>query len=153
MGLELAYQHHSALFQAEYVRRDYTSRYSETSTQAEGYFVQLAYTLTGEHRRIKKSNATFKGIKPDKRHSVIPGAWEVFLRHENIEVAQESNSSTDKLSTEVRRANVNTIGINWYYREDFRLSSSYSRVFAPADDNDEGHIRGSGMALRALYTF
>jgi phosphate-selective porin OprO/OprP len=152
MGLELAYQYHSALFQTEYVRRNYTSQNREITALAEGHFVQLAYTLTGEARRYKKSNATFKGIKPSHHHGTIPGAWEIFLRHEDIKVTQELNISANDPTSDVRRANVNTIGLNWYYRENLRLSSSYSRIYAPADDNDVGQTRGSGMAIRILVT-
>jgi phosphate-selective porin OprO/OprP len=153
MGLEVAYQYQNALFQAEYVRRDYASQDSRINTLAEGYSLQLAYTLTGESRRFKNSNATYKGIKPKHRHGPVPGAWEIFLRHDDLKVNQESYASSNDLSSEVRRADVNTLGINWYYREDLRISTSYSRVFAPADDNDEGQTRGSGMALRMLFTF
>jgi phosphate-selective porin OprO/OprP len=143
LGLELSYQYNNILFQSEYVRRKYDSEDGDIHTLGEGYFIQLAYTLTGESRRFKKSDATFRGIKPGRHDGVIPGAWEMFLRYEDLKVAQESND---------RRATVNTIGLNWYYREDLRISSSYSKVFAPADDNDEGQISGSGVAFRILIT-
>jgi phosphate-selective porin OprO/OprP len=152
-GLELTYQYHNALLQAEYIRRDYASQDRTTTTLAEGFYVQLAYTLTGESRRFKKSNATFKGIKPKRHDGIVPGAWEVFLRHEGIKAEQETGIGTNDLSSEVRRANVDTIGLNWYYREDLRIASSYSKIYAPADDNDEGQIRGSGMAFRILFSF
>jgi phosphate-selective porin OprO/OprP len=153
MGLELAYQHFNALLQAEYIRRDYTSPDSRVNTQAEGHSLQLAYTLTGEPRGFDKSNATYKGIKPKGRYGPIPGAWELFFRHEGLKVVQEAYSSTNYLSSEVNRAKINTMGINWYYRDDIRISASYSRVFAPADDNDEGEIKGSGMAIRTQLIF
>jgi phosphate-selective porin OprO/OprP len=152
-GVELAYQNHNTLFQAEYIRRDYTSQDSLVNTLAKGYSLQLAYTLTGEPRRFKSSDATYKGIKPKNRHGAIPGAWEVFFRHEGLKVGQDSYNSNNELSTEVRRANVNTIGLNWYFREDIRISTSYSQIYAPADDNDVGEIRGSGMSLRTLLVF
>jgi phosphate-selective porin OprO/OprP len=153
MGLELAYQRYNTLFQAEYVRRDYTYLDNLTDTLAEGYSLQLAYTLTGESRRFDKSNATYKGIKPNHNFRLIPGAWEVFFRHEDLKVAQIPKSSTNGEPSEVNRANVSTAGINWYYREDIRISASYSKIYAPADDNDEGEIRGSGMALRTQLIF
>jgi phosphate-selective porin OprO/OprP len=153
MGLELTYLYHNILFQAEYVRRDYTSPDKQITTLAEGFSLQLAYSLTGNPRRFNKSNATYKGLKPIRHHAPFPGAWEVFLRYEDLESTQESQISLNNYLSEEKQANVYTIGINWYFLEDLRISTSYSRVYAPADDNDEGQIRGTGMALRTLLTF
>ncbi len=152
-GLELAYQYRNALFQAEYIRREFTSQDRQIDTRAGGYSLQLAYTLTGEYRRFKRSNATYLGVDGGTRQGFLPGAWELYLKYDYLKAIREQTVSVNDTTSDIRRATVSTLGVNWYWKEDLKISTGYSWVYAPADANDEDEIRGSGLGVRATLKF
>lgn len=106
--------------------------------EMDGFYVQAAYTLTGETRGYKSSFGSFTGIKPKG----TGGAWEVVARYEDAEVDLPGRSLTADLERMV-------LGVNWYVNRNVKLMLNYidsevdgcsetPRTFTVADGSPEG---------------
>lgn len=88
--------------------------------ELDGFYVQAAYTLTGETRGYKASSGEFKAIKPKDEM----GAWELVARYEDADVDVPGR----RLSAELERL---VLGVNWYVNKNVKLMANY--VDAEAD--------------------
>lgn len=137
--------------------------------EMDGFYVQAAYTLTGETRGYKSSFGSFTGIKPKG----TGGAWEVVARYEDAEVDIPGRSLTADLERMV-------LGVNWYVTRNVKLMLNYidsevdgcsetPRTFTVADGSPEGttvpehdhaykikkcnNDDGDAFSFRGQYTF
>ncbi len=124
IGLELAAATGSFHAQAEFADAD------ENGVNADGYYVQLGYIVTGESRPYK--DGKFKRVKPAGKN----GALELVLRYED----GDGNYSDVELGN--TNATAWGAGINWYANNNVRLGLNYTQ----GEDNDS---KNDGKEYRA----
>ncbi|SEM39924.1 phosphate-selective porin OprO and OprP [Pseudomonas sp. ok272] len=151
-GGEFAYATGPFSAQGEYLTRKMKADSSSyKDVKASGYYGQLAYTLTGESRVYKLDGAKFDTIKPENKQY---GAWEVFYRYDHISVDDENVvSKTATRDVGDAKANVNTIGLNWYANEAVKLSANYVNTKTDNITNNVGDDSGSAFVGRVQYVF
>lgn len=157
-GGEFAYQTGPFSVESEYLHRDLSGQDNNTDRTATGYNVQLAYTLTGESRTYKLDGGKFDKIKPSSK----TGAWEVFYRYDNVKVEDNGGLSGALYSSNIdtSKANINTIGVNWYANEAVKVSLDYLVTKSDqntvdlqgrASNNDDDS--GQAVSARLQYVF
>lgn len=170
-GLEAAYVRGPLSLQAEYMdleldggRWDSDGNKVVTNDDrvnadldADGYYIQGTWTVTGESRSYKKKGAYFGEIKP----SGPMGAWELVARYEDIDVEnvyQQNNIVANDVNVDAAVEKW-LIGVNWYANQNVKFMLNYSDYEAEGilnkDDPKEGPIDGDGdaISLRAQYAF
>ena len=132
--------------------------------EMDGFYLQAAYTLTGETRGYKAGSGAFAAIKPKGEG----GAWEVVARYEDAEVDIPGRSLTADLERMV-------LGVNWYVNKNVKFMLNYvdsevdgcsetPRTFTAADGVTVQHDHaftikkcnnddGQAFSLRGQYVF
>ena len=145
-GVEAAWAMGPFSVQGEYIKREMEADAAAfDDIEAEGYYAQLAYTLTGEARGYKLGK--FDAVKPENKQI---GAWEVFYRYDNLSV--EDDSVGIDASDDVE-AKVHNLGVNWYVNEAVKLSGVYVKADVDNQENANGDDSGDGFVVRAQYVF
>jgi phosphate-selective porin OprO/OprP len=145
-GVEAAWAMGAFSLQGEYVSRSLEAdddAYEDVD--ADGYYVQAAYTLTGEPRGYKLGK--FDAIKPANKQL---GAWEVFYRYDNISAEDDNGSFASKDDVEGK---VHNVGLNWYANESVKISGVYVKSKVDNAENANGDDSGDGFVMRAQYVF
>lgn len=149
-GLEAAYALGPFSVQSEYLRRDISAKSGSPvkDRQIDGYNLQLAYTLTGEARGYKLDGGRFDSIKPTNKQT---GAWELVYRYDHLTVADADVDLTgDFYDT---KANVHTVGVNWYANESVKVSANYLKAKTDKVANAANDDSGDAISLRVQYVF
>lgn len=146
--LEFAYMFGPVSLQAEQLTRTLGDNIDSIQRRAEGNYVQLAYSLTGEARNYDEDQAVFGRLKAKNKHW---GAWELFVRAESLQVAGEAGMLSKKRAQS--SAKINTLGANWYYGDDWRVSLISSRGESLDLPNDNGDTNGTSLSMQVLYRF
>lgn len=158
-GAEFAYMTGPLSIESEYLSRTLSGQDNNSDRDASGYNVQLAYTLTGESRAYKLDGGKFDKIKPSDKKL---GAWEVFTRYDSVKV-EDDGGLTGALNTssiETSKADITTIGVNWYANEAVKVGLDYLMTKSDGDtvalqsgrgtnDDDTGHA----ISARLQYVF
>lgn len=145
--LEAAYQFGAASIQGEYLRRDLDGKNGQADRKAKGYYLQAAYTLTGEPRGYRLKGGRFDRIRPANPGL---GAWEVFYRYNDLSVEERGVAD--------REASVHTLGVNWYANDAVRVSLNYlmtdtDNVVSQADRDAGRDQDGHAISARLQYVF
>ena len=169
MGLELAYVAGPFSLQSEYMsvesdaaggasialdgEGEVTARRS--GIDMNGYYMQAAYTLTGETRGYKASSGAFKAVKPKGGM----GAWELVARYEDADVDVKAFGEEASVERTV-------LGVNWYVNKNVKMMFNYVDAEAKDCKKDtangdhafkrcgyNGKDNGDGYSLRAQYVF
>lgn len=122
-GLEGAFMQGPLSLQGEYGQA-YIDRDVGEELQFDAYYLQAAWTLTGESRTYKGSDGEFKGLKPATHFNPDRGdwgAWEVALRFDQLDL-----TDADILGGEQKRV---SLALNWYLNENLRIMLNYIRAF------------------------
>lgn len=149
-GLEAAWATGPFSLQGEYMKRKMKAdSASFKDIEADGFYVQAAYTLTGEARDYKLGK--FDKIKPNNKQI---GAWELFYRYDSVSV-DDNNVTTASATREVgdAKAKVHNLGVNWYANEAVKISGTYVRAATDKITNNVGDDDGDGFVIRAQYAF
>lgn len=154
-GLEAAWAMGPMSIQGEYMTRKLKADSSAfQDIEADGFYVQAAYTLTGESRGYKLGK--FDAIKPSNKQI---GAWEVFYRYDSLTV-EDDNLVAASATRDVGdlEAKVHNLGVNWYVNEAVKLSGVYVKASTDNVYNAVGAVRtgdddGDGFVVRAQYVF
>jgi phosphate-selective porin OprO and OprP len=142
IGLELAGSIGAASLQGEYQAANVT-RHSLPSLDFSGWYVQAAYTLTGEKRPYFANKGVFDGIKP--AHNFGKDGWgalEVALRFSGLDL-------TDGNIRGGSERNISA-ALNWYLNPYVRLSANVIKVIdvdGGAFANDEPTVFQARMQL------
>ncbi|MDH4560727.1 MULTISPECIES: porin [unclassified Pseudomonas] len=145
-GLEAAFATGPFSIQSEYLKREVEAKAANREDiDADGYYVQLAYTLTGEARDYKLGK--FDKIKPSNNRI---GAWEVFYRFDNIKAEDDNGAFANVDDVE---AKVHNLGLNWYANEAVKISGYYVKAKVDNATNAVGDDDGDGVVVRAQYVF
>ncbi|HSC82247.1 MAG TPA: porin [Pseudomonas sp.] len=145
-GLEAAWATGPFSLQSEYVSREVQADADAyKDIDAEGYYVQAAYTLTGEPRGYKLGK--FDALKPANKQI---GAWEVFYRYDNLSADDDNGSFATIDDVEGK---VHNVGLNWYANEAVKISGVYVKAKVDNAENANGDDDGDGFVMRAQYVF
>lgn len=145
-GLEAAWAMGPFSAQGEYIKRKTQADDAAFSDiKSEGYYGQLAYTLTGEARGYKLGK--FDGIKPSNKQI---GAWEVFYRYDHLSTDDDNGAFANIDDVEGK---VHNVGLNWYANESIKISGVYVKTKVDNAQNANGDDDGDGFVMRAQYVF
>lgn len=135
LGGEAAWQWNNLYLQGEYFdirvqRRNSTLRDPRFS----GWYVQGAWTLTGEPRRYTIATGAFDSPRP--LHPFSPrdhawGAWELGLRYSDLNLNFDPGApGTAPLTDSVRggEQRIMTVGLNWYPNNTVKLMAAFQSV-------------------------
>lgn len=154
-GLEAAWATGPFSLQGEYLVRSVEADAADKEDiDADGFYVQAAYTLTGEVRDYKLGK--FDKIKPANKQV---GAWEIFYRYDSLTVEDDNVVNPTIKNGIVTRevgdteAQVHNLGVNWYANEAVRISATYVKATTDGISNDVGDDDGDGFVMRAQYVF
>ena len=113
----------------------------------DGYYVQAAYTLTGEVRGYKTKGAYFDKIKPKGQF----GAWELVARYEDVKV-DNGNVGGVVGNSGAYGAEKLILGVNWYANNNVKFMLNY--LDTEADDALHGdNDDGQAVSLRTQYVW
>ncbi len=149
----------------EVTREEEMDGFSNTcDIEMDGFYLQAAYTLTGETRGYKGGSGAFAAIKPKNEG----GAWEVVARYEDADIDIPGRS----LSADLERM---VLGVNWYVNKNVKFMLNYvdsevdgcttsTRSYALVDGMDSSETEdlsikkcnnddGQAFSLRGQYVF
>jgi len=101
------------------------------------YYLQTGLFLSQDQRSYDASSGTFSGVSPNSDM----GAWELFVRGENVDLSDNKIGSNAKIVT---------IGLNWFATKYTRLSVNYitSDIVQLNTDSNKQSIDGRALSLR-----
>lgn len=115
----------------------------------QGYYVEVLYFLTGEHRRYDKRYPRFDRVIPTENfwwvdaedgRSLGRGAWQVAARYSYIDLNDGG--------VEGGLAHDFTVGLNWFLNPNAKLQWNYSIAHRDVvGDTSDGIVQGFGMRL------
>ncbi len=150
-GVEGAWAMDAFSVQAEYLSRTLKADQAQSDIDADGYYVQLAYTLTGEPRQYRLDGAKFDTIKPANKQT---GAWELFYRFDSVTVDDGNvTASTPTRQVGDTGGKAHTIGVNWYANDLVKVSANYVKARTDKVQNLAGDDSGDGVVMRIQYAF
>ncbi len=144
-GLEAAVAFGPLSIQGEYIKRKINSDGAQDDVKGDGYYAQLAYTLTGEPRGYKLGK--FGAIKPADKSI---GAWEVFYRYDYLTMEDDSVGVDPSDDVEGK---VHNLGLSWYTNQAVKISGVYVTSAVDNAQNTVGDDDGDGFVIRAQYVF
>jgi phosphate-selective porin OprO/OprP len=136
-GAEFAAQHKNFFVQGEYFDITADRRVPNLISgdpKFEGWYVQGAWTITGEPRRYAIASATFDSPRPTKNFSLKDGgigAWELAARYSTLDLNHDRGVVGGPLTTGAIRGgeqDIVTLGLNWYPNQTVRFMASYQDV-------------------------
>ena len=151
--------------EVEVTQKEEMAGFSNTcDLEMDGFYLQAAYTLTGETRGYKGGSGAFAAIKPKNEG----GAWEVVARYEDADIDIPGRS----LSADLERM---VLGVNWYVNKNVKFMLNYvdsevdgcttsTRSYALVDGMDSSETEdlsikkcnnddGQAFSLRGQYVF
>lgn len=99
-----------------------------------GWYVQGAYTLTGEHRAWAAANGGFRGIRPAQPFDLKKnawGAWELGARYSVLDLNDDEGArgfATPVGGIRGGEQKITTVGLNWYPNSVVRFLLDYQWV-------------------------
>jgi phosphate-selective porin OprO/OprP len=132
LGGEFGAQWKNLYLQAEYFDIDVDRTGAFSDPDFSGWYVQGAWTLTGEPRRY--TNATFDAPRPAKPFNPREGgwgAWELGLRYSKLDLNYlEGAPGTAPVASAIRGGEQEafTVGLNWYVNNGLRFQAAYQDV-------------------------
>lgn len=147
-GLELGVMGGPFTAMAEWIkakvdRYDWVNEADVADFDADGYYIQVGYVLTGESRGY--TNGTWKNPKPN---SIVGqgghGAWELALRWSNLDLNDNDldGGEEDNLS----------VGLNWYLTPTILMRADYTTVLE-VDGGQKDGVEPSIFQVRTQYEF
>ncbi len=145
MNLELAASFGPVHVMAEYFDGELSGVGATPDLEADGYYAQVGWIVTGESRSYKNEIAAFDKVKP----AGSGGAWEVFARYDELDFSDNEGEPMIKLAGTT--GNTLTVGANWYVNEVVKASLNY--VKADVDEAIKGEDDGSAIVARLQFAF
>ena len=153
VGPEAAFVYGPLAIQSEFYHMD-INRGDQDNLSFNGYYAEVTYFLTGEHRRFDRTAAKFKEVVPFENFFCVrtecgnvqtgKGAWEIGYRHSYLDLDSGPISGG--------RASSHTFGLNWYLNPNMRCMFNY--VIARSTPGDGNPMSDSGLfQVRAQLWF
>lgn len=134
-GVEFAAQRQNLYVQAEYFDIHVERRASALpDPDFSGWYVQGAWTLTGEPRRYNAATATFdspKGEKPFNRSTGDWGVWELGVRYSSLDLNYREGvegGATPFGGVRGGEQEITTVSLNWYPNSAVRFQAAWQNV-------------------------
>lgn len=139
-----------------YAAAEYITFRVDSSTAAlgdpefDGWYVQGAWTLTGERRTWNAANGGFQGVRPANPFSPNDGhwgAWEIAARYSVLDLndnAGAPGAATPANGVRGGEQVITTLGLNWYPNRAIRF-------LLDVYDVDVSRLNGAGASLDADY--
>lgn len=134
-GLEAAAQYRVFSIQSEYFDIDVKRRTGALADpEFSGWYVQGAWSLTGQPRRYAIANGAFDSPRVDKPFDLKKGdwgAWELGVRFSDLDLDFNAGApGSAPLAGAVRGGDqkITTLGMNWYPNGAVRLSATFQDV-------------------------
>lgn len=118
--------------------------------EAQGYYVEVLYFLTGEHRRYNKKIGSFDRVIPfrnyfwvnDENHCHLfqSGAWQLAFRYSYLDLNNNGINGG--------QLNDFTAGINWFLNPNCKFQWNYSYGYRKVDGTATGSYQGFGTTVR-----
>jgi phosphate-selective porin OprO/OprP len=135
LGGELAAQYKAFSVQGEYFDIEVNRRASALSDpHFSGWYVQGAWTITGQPRRYSIATATFDPPRGDKPFSLKTGewgVWEIAARYSDLDLNYRAGApGTAQVASAIRGGEQKavTLGVNWYPNSVVRFQADYQHV-------------------------
>ncbi len=142
---EVAWTKGRIALQGEYTLAELEEVAGGSDEDFTGWYAQVSWFLTGEHRPYKKNNGSIGAVKP-KRNAFAPeggsGAWELAARYSQLDFSDVGSGELDDA----------TLGLNWYLNPNTRVMLNYIHAMldpaagAPDGDTDI-------LAFRVQFAF
>lgn len=153
---ELAYVNGPFAVQAEYVGTEVTeATFPATAAgrfagdvHVDGYYAQVMYFLTGEHKSYNRRSGTFGRVVPKRNANWGPdtkpgdplgGAWMLVYRHGGVDL--------DDGAVQGGRVTDDTLGINWFLNRDVKVQWNYTVSDREAPTTADGDVHSFGTRL------
>ncbi len=144
-NLEAAANLGSVHLMAEYFDGEVSGESGAPDLNADGYYVQAAWIVTGESRKYKNNIGAFGKVQPKGQN----GAWEVFARYDSLDTTQSDDSPLVQLTGE--EAETLTLGVNWYMTSAVKVALNY--VHAETDEAINNEDDGDALTARLQIAF
>ncbi len=134
LGLEAAWQHKAFSVQGEHFWIDVKRRASALADPSfTGWYLQGAWTLTGEPRRYNTASGGFDAPKVEKpfKRGGAPGVWELAARYSVLNLNDRAGApGTAAIASAIRggEQKIVTLGLNWYLNNNVRFLADYQHV-------------------------
>lgn len=135
LGVEAAYQWKNFSLQGEHFWIDVERRTGALADpEFAGWYVQGAWTITGQPRRYNAANGGFDSPRvenPFKLRSGSWGVWELAARYSDLDLNFNAGApGTAPTASAVRggEQKIITVGLNWYPNNNVRFLADYQRV-------------------------
>lgn len=132
-GLEVLYLYNKWFIQSEYMDSTISFNNGDPDYNAEGYYVQGSYFLTGSGRSYGFHDGELGAVKPAKGSS-------------NLEVAiRYSSSDLDDFDANIfgGEADIITLGLNWYANTNILFRLNYSMADLNENADGDGDFEGN----------
>jgi phosphate-selective porin OprO/OprP len=148
-GLEVGGYWKNFYLASEFVEFNVDRLGGATDPEFDGWYVQGAWTITGERRSWSAANGGFQGIRPTNNFSLADdkwGAWEIAARYSQLNLNDVSAGVTGGDQT------ITTLGLNWYPHRSVRfiLEGQDVEVDFPGATTD---VEYQALALRSQVAF
>jgi len=143
-NLELAASFGPFHAMAEYFDGEISGAGGAEDIEADGYYVQGAWILTGETRRYKTDIAAFDSVKPSKSS----GACEIFARYDELDLSGHSDPLIQEIGGD---ASTWTLGVIWYANELVKIALNY--VHADTVEKIGSEDDGDAIVARIQFAF
>jgi phosphate-selective porin OprO/OprP len=149
LGLELGLQHRNLSLQGEHFWIDVDRRAAGADPEFSGWYVQGAWTITGEPRRYSAAAGGFDAPKVEAPFNLARrtwGVWELAARYSDLDLDYLAGAAgTAPVPGAVRggEQKIFTLGLNWYPNGNVRFLADYQRV-------DVVRLSPGGAAFSAL---
>lgn len=137
-GAEAAWGRGPLSLQGEYQQLQIEALNTNQSATYQGYYTQLSYFLTNDHRPYKKGR--FSGVKPKSKQ----GAWELTLRKtalQSVEIGSANNNDAIDIATTV-------VGVNYYLNKKVKLMLNAIDTETNGISSYNQNPDGSALSLR-----
>jgi phosphate-selective porin OprO/OprP len=151
-GLEAGLQKAQFSLAGEYFWLDVNRRNSALADpNFDGWYLQGAWTITGQPRRYNAANGGFDAPKVDepfslKRHK--PGVWELAARYSELDLDYQPGAAGAAAGASSIRGGdqrIFTLGLNWYANNNVRFQADYQH-----EDVDRLSPGGTAFGAGAL---
>ncbi|WP_296595480.1 porin [Phenylobacterium sp.] len=132
-GGELGAYYRNLQISGEYFRVD-VDRTGASNPSFDGWYVQGAWTLTGESHVWNSANGGFRGVRPAKNFSPADGTWgafEVAARYSVLDLDDNAGlvgRATPAGGVRGGEQVITTVGLNWYPNPVIRFQAQYEHV-------------------------
>jgi phosphate-selective porin OprO/OprP len=133
-GVEVAGQFRNFFLASEWLNIEAERPGALRDPSFSGYYVQGAWTITGERRTWNAVNGGYGGIRPSNVFSPSEdhwGAWEIAARYSVLDLNDNEGSAGSTTPTGGFRGGeqtISTLGLNWYPNQTVRFLLDFQNV-------------------------